>query len=101
MRESRRHYVTGSAFTLQGQQASKQARSRWKEKVDGKKNGLENIEKKGKSASRGQRRSKEGGSKTGEKAESSAKEQQVGMGAERDGRWSRPCQGKTGSRFGR
>lgn len=53
---------------------SKQARSRWREEVDEEKNGLENIEKMGKSASRGQHRTKEGGSKTGEEARSSLKE---------------------------
>lgn len=68
--------------------------------MDGKKNGPENIEKKGKSASRGQCRTKEGGSKTGEEAGSSVKEQRVGMGVEKDGRWSGPCQGKAGRRFG-
>lgn len=61
--------------------SSKQA-SRWREEVDEEKNGLENIEKKGKSASQGQRRTKEGGSKKGEEAGSSVKEQRVGMGVE-------------------
>lgn len=45
--------------------SSKQARSRWREEVDEEKNGLENIEEKGKSASRGQHRTKECGRKTG------------------------------------
>lgn len=57
------------------------------------------IEKKGKCASRGQDRTKEGGSKTGEEAGGSVKEQRVGMGVERDGRWNRPCQAKAGRRY--
>lgn len=65
-----------------------------------KKNGPENIKKKGKSASRGQRRTKEGGSKAGEEAGSLDEEQPVGMGVERDGRWSGPCQGEAGRRLG-
>lgn len=67
--------------------------------MDEERNGLENIEKKGKSASRGQHRAKEGGSKTGEEAGSSVKEQRVGIGVERDGRWNRPCRGKAGRRY--